>query len=346
MGVVVSVVVVARNEERHIASCLESVLAQDYPRDQYEVIVVDGGSTDRTAQIARQHPVTVVVSDRAVIGHQRNLGVTHSLGRYVAFTDADCVADGGWLAALAGAMEAAGTEWGAQTQGAARAQGAAQAEAAAARGVAAVGGPNLVFESDPWFARLVGHMQGTLGGSGGSAQSYSIATPRRVRSLPNCNAMYRREALEAERYDDAISCGDDLDLNYRLARRGHAFQFVPGAVVRHHRPAGIGAFARKMYLYGEAMGRVTRKNRGVVRWYAFTAGLGVIGLVLAYPLVRFVPYMGYAYLAAAAVYLGLLCVATFQVAARLRTPASLLTLLLLPLQHLVYGVGFLKGLAV
>ena len=199
MGVVVSVVVVARNEERNIGPCLESVLAQDYPHDQYEVIVVDGGSTDRTAEIARRHPVTVVVSDRAVIGYQRNLGVRQARGRYVAFTDADCVADREWLKKLGAAMAAA--------------------EADAPADVAAVGGPNLVFASDPGFARLVGHMQETLGGSGGSAQSYAIGTARRVKSVPNCNAMYPRPVLESERYDDAIGCGDDLDINYRLGGR-------------------------------------------------------------------------------------------------------------------------------
>ncbi len=335
MGVVVSVVVVARNEERNIGPCLESLLAQDYPRDQYEVIVVDGGSADRTVQIARGYPVGVVLADRAVIGYQRNLGVRQARGQCVAFTDADCVAHREWLTKLVAAMAAQPRE---------PAASSSSASAGVAAGVAAVGGPTLGLKSDPWFARLVGHMQETLGGSGGSAQAYAITRPRPVTSLPNCNAMYDRSVLEAEGYDDTISCGDDLDLNYRLGRKGHIFRFVPEAVVWHHRPAGLGAFAGKMYRYGEAMGRVTRKNRAVVRWYAFAAGLAVIGLALAYPLVRYVPFAAYVYLAGAALYALLLLAAAVRVAARLRHPAALLTLLLLPLQHLVYGIGFLKGL--
>ena len=47
----VSVVVPVLDEERHIGACLRSVLEQDYPRDRYEVIVADGGSTDRTRDI-------------------------------------------------------------------------------------------------------------------------------------------------------------------------------------------------------------------------------------------------------------------------------------------------------
>ena len=47
----VSVVLPVFNEERHIEACLDSVLAQDYPPDRYEVIVADGGSTDRTRDI-------------------------------------------------------------------------------------------------------------------------------------------------------------------------------------------------------------------------------------------------------------------------------------------------------
>lgn len=320
MGIFVSVVVVARNEERNIAPCIESVLGQDFPHDRYEVVVVDGGSTDRTVGIVRQYPVRLIVSDRAIIGYQRNIGVQNSQGEYVAFTDADCVADREWLKKLAAAME------GRETQ------------------VVAVGGPNLVLENDPDFARVVGYMQETLGGSGGSAQSYAIGTAKRVKSIPNCNAMYVKRILESEKYDDSISCGDDLDINYRLAKKGFAFWFVPDAVVWHHRPATIRAFLRKTLSYGEGAARVTRKNRGMVRWYAFAAGLAVIGLVAAYPLIRFVPFMAYAYIAIGAVYLALVCSATVQVVARFRRLQSLLTMALLPLQHLVYGVGFLKGM--
>lgn len=321
MNVLVSVVVVAKNEERNIGPCIESVLAQDYPHDQYEVIVVDGGSGDRTRDIVQHYPVRLIVADRGVIGFQRNVGVWNAAGQYIAFTDADCVADEQWLKKLAGALERREAD------------------------VVAVGGPNLVFETDPDFARVVGHMQETLAGSGGSAQSYAISAPKRVKSIPNCNAMYVKEILKSEQYDEGISCGDDLDVNYRLARKGYAFQFIPDAVVWHHRPVNVWGFVKKMFSYGEGMARVTRKNGGIVRWYAFAAAFAVIGLLVAYPLIRFVPFMAFFYAAAGAAYLVLVVLSTVQVVARFRSVQSLQVVVLLPLQHLVYGVGFLKGMA-
>lgn len=316
----VSVVVVARNEERNVSPCIESILAQNYPRDEYEVIIIDGGSTDRTQEIVRRYPVRLIVADRGIIGYQRNMGVRNARGGYVAFTDADCVADREWLRKLVKALEDGESE------------------------VVAVGGPNLVFDTDPDFARVVGYMQETFAGSGGSAQSRAIRKARYVKSIPNCNIMYRADALKSEKYDDRLSCGDDSDINYRLAKRGYKFLYLPDAVVWHHRPANLKAFAKKMFSYGEGMARVTRKNSNIVRWYAFAAALMVIGIVIAYPMIRFVPFAAYAYIAAGAMYIAALCVSTIQVFVRFRRLESLMTPVLLPLQHICYGVGFLEGI--
>jgi cellulose synthase/poly-beta-1,6-N-acetylglucosamine synthase-like glycosyltransferase len=318
----VSVVVVARNEGHNIGSCIESILAQDYPRDKYEIVVVDGRSTDKTQEIVRRHPVKLIIAEKAVIGHQRNTGVGNAQGGYVAFADADCVADRQWLGKLVEALERADEH------------------------VVAVGGPNLVFRSDSGFAKVVGYVQETFLGSGGSAQGYAIREAKYVKSLPNCNVLYVRDVLMTERYDDGISCGDDCDLNHRLARKGYKFLYVPDAIVWHHRPTNLASFVKKMFNYGEAMGRVTRKNRRIVRWYALAAGGMVVAILVAYPLIRFVPWALYAYVAAAGLYAVGLFGSMVQVLGKFRGLEAAKTVFLLPTQHLSYGVGFLKGLVI
>ena len=80
-----------------------------------------------------------------------------------------------------------------------------------------MGGPNLVMDNDPAFGRVVGYMQETFLGSGGSPQAYRISAPRyNVISIPNCNAVYKKEILAREKYDNSISIGEDCELNYRL----------------------------------------------------------------------------------------------------------------------------------
>src|SRR5579863_8004602 len=88
----VSVVIPVYNEERDIEACLASVLEQDYPSARFEVIVADGGSTDRTRVIvestAMQHPnVRLIDNPGRTQAHGLNLAILASRGQFIARQD-------------------------------------------------------------------------------------------------------------------------------------------------------------------------------------------------------------------------------------------------------------------
>ena len=104
----ISVVVPVRNGERTIRDCLASLLRMDYPETRRELLVVDNGSTDRTAEIIKSFPVRYVSEGCRGIPHARNRGIEASQGAIVAFTDADCVVDAAWLRELVRGFEEEG----------------------------------------------------------------------------------------------------------------------------------------------------------------------------------------------------------------------------------------------
>jgi glycosyltransferase involved in cell wall biosynthesis len=93
------------NGERTLAESLATWLRVDYPPDRREVIVVDNGSTDRTAEIVRRAPVRYLFEPRRGTARARNLGIEASSGEIVAFTDADCLVSDRWLRALVAGFE-------------------------------------------------------------------------------------------------------------------------------------------------------------------------------------------------------------------------------------------------
>jgi glycosyltransferase involved in cell wall biosynthesis len=96
-GPILSVIIPTLNEAESINACLRSLVRQDMPRDTYEIIVVDGDSSDRTCAIAERHADTVVTQKRQGIGGARKDGVDLASGRVLVFTDADTLHGPGWL---------------------------------------------------------------------------------------------------------------------------------------------------------------------------------------------------------------------------------------------------------
>jgi len=94
----VSIIVPVWNSSDQIATCLTALGAQTYPRDRYEVLVVDNASTDSTVEVARRFPLAIVLAESTPGSyHARNHGLRLARGEYVAFTDADCIPAPDWI---------------------------------------------------------------------------------------------------------------------------------------------------------------------------------------------------------------------------------------------------------
>jgi cellulose synthase/poly-beta-1,6-N-acetylglucosamine synthase-like glycosyltransferase len=102
----ISVIVPVYNGEATIRTCVEALLGLDYPRDRFEVIIVDNKSTDGTRRLVEGYPVTLLQEAAVQSSYAaRNLGITRAGGDVIAFTDADCVPERGWLRAIVAAID-------------------------------------------------------------------------------------------------------------------------------------------------------------------------------------------------------------------------------------------------
>lgn len=93
----VSVVIPAYNEEKLIERCLKSLVKQDFPRRQYEIIVVDNGSTDKTASLAKKYADKVVYEPKKGLMYARKRGFDEAQGEIILRTDADAYVPYNWI---------------------------------------------------------------------------------------------------------------------------------------------------------------------------------------------------------------------------------------------------------
>ncbi|MEP6616917.1 MAG: glycosyltransferase [Ginsengibacter sp.] len=105
-GTFVSVIIAARNEEKNISACLESIVAQNYLKVKYEVIVVDDHSTDQTASLVRSFKnnirlISLEAKGSGIINSYKKraieTGIAAAKGDLIITTDADCIAPRSWL---------------------------------------------------------------------------------------------------------------------------------------------------------------------------------------------------------------------------------------------------------
>ena len=107
----VSVVVPVLNAPQRAATCIEALLQQTYPRERYEIIVVDNGSSDETPQVIQRYPVTFLMDDSFHSPYvSRNKGIEHAQGEIIAMIDVNCTATPVWLEKGIETMESEGAD--------------------------------------------------------------------------------------------------------------------------------------------------------------------------------------------------------------------------------------------
>ncbi len=223
----VSVVVCAYNAERTMQACLASLEALDYP--DYEVIVVNDGSQDRTLEISEGFPFCRIISQpNKGLSVARNVGAEAATGEIVAYTDSDCVADPDWLAYLVARME----------------DGA----------LSACGGPNFPPPEDSLVPAAVAVSPG--------GPTHVLISDEVAEHIAGCNMAFRRDALMALGGFDPIyrAAGDDVDICWRFQDAGHTIGFSAAAVVWHFRRNTVRAYINQQRGYGKAEALVYAKH--------------------------------------------------------------------------------------
>jgi glycosyltransferase involved in cell wall biosynthesis len=235
--VLISVVVPVYNGADTLRDCLQSLATQNAPRDAFEVIVVDDGSSDPSADVASQFDVRVIRQNNAGAAAARNAGMLAAEAEWVAFTDADCVASRGWLKALL------------------------RATASAPEEVNCVAGKTIGFNSVTPAARFVDLFGSLDAGRHLSHPRYPFA--------PSGNVAYRRSSLAAVGgYDARYRSYEACDLHQRLAPLGGRSLYEPAALIFHRHRATWAQYWRQQRSYGEGLAYFMRARAGEIRWSA------------------------------------------------------------------------------
>lgn len=224
----VSVVVASYNGAATLKTCLQSLEHLRYP--DYEVILVDDGSTDATQAIAALFPgVRTLRHERNQgLSAARNTGIYAATGELIAFTDSDCRADEDWLHYLVGDLLNSR--------------------------FAGIGGHNFLPPDDSPIAAAV------MVSPGGPA--HVMLTDRLAEHIPGCNmAFYKWALLEIGGFDPVYrKAGDDVDICWRLQQRGYRLGFSPAGFVWHYRRNTIQAYLRQQSGYGDAEALLERRH--------------------------------------------------------------------------------------
>jgi glycosyltransferase involved in cell wall biosynthesis len=237
----VTVVIPALNEAAHIGNTLCSLKNQRYPADKLEVIVVDNGSSDGTVEIVRAAGVTLLEEPERSPFKARNKAILASSSEYLAFLDADCTADPGWIEGLV-----------------------RRARAADSRYVA--GRIENVFEGDTLGNRMLGVQA-------------APEVRRRMAEEAHCvaagNMLVARDVFKEHGLFNPFVYGSDDEMSRNVAEKGERIVYAEDAVVFHHCDLTSGEYLVRSFrvVYGQARnGRV--RLASVLRQFPWRPGLG------------------------------------------------------------------------
>lgn len=211
----VSIIVASYNNQETIAECLKSLLSQEYPQENFEIIVMDGESKDNTVKIAEEYPVKVI-SIRLNCPAAYNYALKVAQHPILGFVDSDAKVEPQWLRKLVPHL---GDEQ-----------------------VAGVSGTIETWNTGNSWARAVGYDIKTR------YQRIGKYTGR----IATMNLLLKRSIIEeAGGWDENLPSQYDTDLGFRLSAKGYKIAYEPSAVCYHFNRPTLKAYYRQQLQYGK-----------------------------------------------------------------------------------------------
>jgi glycosyltransferase involved in cell wall biosynthesis len=268
----ISVVITVLNMDRTVAGCLDSILEIDYPKDRYEIVIVDGGSRDRTAGIIKKYiektkePRISLYLRKGWPSAGRNEALRHARGDYIAVTDADMVVTRNWLKDYVGAMEKLKDDK-----------------------IAGIGGPNITATLDLASRSIScipvhGPTSDEVPVFGKNRYTKDFVTSDFIYATVCRNSFYKKKVLdEVGGFDERFFGAEDPELNRRILDAGYKLAYTKKALVRHHHHNTVRSFFRqqmKYSLWQAVANRLHPKMGSILHPVPFIAALAFIGLLL------------------------------------------------------------------
>ncbi|MFX1466074.1 MAG: glycosyltransferase [Promethearchaeota archaeon] len=276
----VSIVLPTRNEEKNIEACLQSILNLDFPNERYEILVIDGKSTDRTVEIASKYPVRIIENPNYKIGPAHNIGVKEAKGEIIAFTDADVRVDVHWLTFLV--EHFTNPDVG-----------------------CVIGGQTCVF-GDKFISQIRAAFHDYYDAKVSNALNRE---PHKVtwKSVSTYGTAIRKDALiKIGGFDESIDY-PDKDIGYRLSQD---YQIIKDrrAVIRHYLNKPFKKYCKQIYQTSITEGTLYRRDRVFLNKKSIVISLLVLILLFGY---LFSPIIFFASLISNVRFLGLLSLPFF-----------------------------------
>ena len=240
----VSIGVLAYNEEEHIETLLKSLFLQSWAASIAEIIVIDNGSTDSTVSkvLALQEDspfeIRVFKSPANHVGLSRAMIIELAQSPFVAFIDADCKAPRNWLETLL-----------TQFQKLKKVHGR----------LAGVCGPNRL-PQDTEFHMMLNEVLSSPLAHGYSPQAWIPDEPVEADHLPTTNCLFvRSKVLEVGNFSSALSrVGEDLELGRRMRKGLYTLILCPEPVVENNCADDLQSWSRRMFRFGRAQKLVSK----------------------------------------------------------------------------------------
>jgi glycosyltransferase involved in cell wall biosynthesis len=318
-----SIIIATYNRLEEIKELLDSAENLDFPREEFEFVISDDGSTDGTEGFIKNYHSGSGLNIRYLFqqnkgpGEARNHGMRESQGEFFIFVDSDCMFPPEWLRKTDGYITKNSLD--------------------------AWGGPDTCHESFSPLLKAINYSMTSFIGTGGTRGSKkSVQKKFYPRSF---NMGISKKVYETIGGMGSLRHGQDMEFSSRIYNHGFKVGLIADACVFHKRRTSLKRFYKQVFNWGVARVNLGRIDKQMFKPVHFIPALLIAGFALLVLLTPFPFFPKWLWLIVAAGMLGLATIAFFQSFAKYKNlKTSLLSIITLYIQIIAYGLGMWKGL--